>query len=207
MLINEKTIAKSLTVLFHPILYPTYGFLLLFYAKLPFRVLLNPQAKQYILVLVLLNSFIVPLLLLLILKSRGLITSLKLENKNDRIYPLFIGLLFYAMSYFLISKLNILEVYSYVFFLASLLSIISIGINFFFKISLHSLGAAAFSAALLVINFVYGFDLKFAQILALVLTGIIASSRLILKAHKPSQVYSGLFVGFFVGLLSLLYFL
>ncbi len=206
MLINEKAIAKSLTILFHPILYPTYGFLLLFYTNLPFRVLLNPQAKLYILVLVILNSFIIPLFLLLILKSRRIIPSLKLENKNDRIYPLFIGLLFYSMSYFLISKLNILAVYSYVFFLATLLTIISIGINFFFKISLHSLGAAAFSAALIVVSFVYGFDLKFIQILALLLTGIIASSRLILKAHKPLQIYAGLLVGFVTGIVSLLYF-
>ena len=200
---SDKTIAKSLSVLFHPIAYPTYGFLLLLFFDSQFVIRINDQAKWYILVLVFINTFILPVALLFILKKRGIVSSLKVENREERFYPLFIGLLFYATTWYLISRLPLPSVYSYILSLSVILAILAIIINVFFKISLHSMGAAAFSSALLVISYKYNLQITATIIVVFLISGLLASSRLVLKEHKPSQVYMGLIIGFLSGFFGL----
>jgi membrane-associated phospholipid phosphatase len=201
----EKTIAKSLSVLFHPIVYPTYGFLLLYFFDDQFVLRINDQAKLYVLGVVFMNTFLFPAALLYIFKKRGLISSLKLEKREERFYPLFIGLLFYAATWYLINRLPLPIVYSYILAISTALTVSAIFVNFFFKISLHSLGSAAFSAALLGIAYVYNLQIMFTISIAFLLSGLIASSRLVLNAHKPSQVYVGLVLGFLSGLFVLVF--
>lgn len=202
---NEKTIAKTLSVLFHPIVYPTYGFLLLFFFDELFVVRINPQAKLYVLGIVFMNTFLLPIILLLIFKKRGIISSLELENRMERFYPLFISLLFYATTWYLIDRLPLPLLYSYILAISTILVLLAIGINFFFKISLHSMGAAAFSSALLGVSYFYNLQIMLAVSILFLLTGLIASSRLVLKAHRPSQVYVGLVLGFLSGFFGLVF--
>lgn len=197
---TEKAIAKSLSVLFHPIVYPTNGFLLLFFFDKLFIVQINEKAKLYVLSIVFVNTFLLPTALLFIFKKWGIISSLKLENRAERFYPLVVIFLFYAITWFLISRLPLPSLYSYILAVSTILSALAIGINFFFKISLHSMGAAAFSSALLGISYLYDLQLMVIVSIMFLLTGLIASSRLVLKAHKPSQVYLGLVLGFLLGL-------
>ena len=202
---TEKTIAKTLSVLFHPIVYPTYGFLLLFFFDGLFVVRINPQAKLYVLAVVFLNTFLLPIALLLIFKKRGIIRSLKLENRAERFYPLFISLLFYATTWYLIDRLPLPSLYSYILAISTTLMVLAMGINFFFKISLHSMGAAAFSSALLAVGYLYNLQLMLTVSILFLLAGLIASSRLVLNTHKPSQVYVGLVLGFLLGFFGLFY--
>lgn len=201
----DKTIAKSLSVLFHPILYPIYSILLLFFFDHLFIVKTPYQIKLYVFGVVFLNTIVMPLLLMWFLQKRGIISSLRLENKAERLYPLIVSLAFYISTWFLISRLNLIPLYTYIFVLSSVLMALAIGVNVIFKISLHSLGAAGFSAALLGISYFYNIQFPFLIIVAFVLTGLIASSRLILNAHKPAQVYIGLILGFSAGMFSVLF--
>jgi len=201
----EKTIAKSLSVLFHPILYPMYSILLLFFFDHLFVVKTLYQIKLYVFGVVFLNTIIMPLLLMWFLQKRGMISSIRLAKREERIYPLIVSLLFYISTWYLISPLQLIPLYTYILALSSVLTALAIGVSIFFKISLHSFGAAGFSTALLAISYVYSIQFPFLIIVAFVLTGLIASSRLILKAHKPVQVYVGLILGFFIGMFSVLF--
>lgn len=200
----EKAIAKTISILFHPILYPIYGFLLLFFFDDYFVIQLNPRAKFSLAGIVTLNTFVMPLLLLYVLKRRKVIQSLSLKTKEERIYPLIIGLVFYLTTWFMIYRLQIFNLYADILLLAGIIAAFAIGINFFFKISLHSMGAMAFSSALLSISYKYGIQMNSLIIITFLLTGLIASARLVLNAHKPSEVYVGLVLGFII---SQLYFL
>ena len=197
---TDKTIAKSLAVLFHPIVYPTYGFLLLFFFDSQFVVKINDQAKWYILGVVFMNTFLLPIALLFVFKKWGIISSIKLKNREERFYPLIIGLLFYATTWYFISRLPRPPLYSYMLAISTILAVLAIGVNFFFKISLYSMGAAAFSSALLGISYLYDLHIMVTISIVFLLAGLIASSRLVLNVHKSSQVYVGLVVGFLSGL-------
>lgn len=200
----EKAIAKSLSVCFHPIAYPVYGFLLLFSIDNQFVVQINNQAKIYILGIVFINTLFFPLVLTWIFKRRGIISSYRFDNRKERFYPLLSGLLFYVTTWYLINRLPIHPIYSYLLFLASFITLAAIGINFFYKISLHSMGAATFSMAILGISALFNLQLTIIIGVSFLLTGLIASSRLVLKMHNPAQIYSGLLVGFLISLLSFL---
>lgn len=202
---NDKAIAKTLSVLFHPILYPIYGFLLLFFLDGQFIQQINIQAKLYVLAVVFINNVLLPFALLYILKKRKFISSIQLENRTERFYPLLIGLLFYVSSWYLISRLPLPQLYSYVLFLSAFLSVLAIIANLFFKISLHSLGAAGFSTALLAVSYVYNQPISLLVVIAILISGLIGSSRLVLKAHQDSQVYTGLLIGFIIGWISIIY--
>jgi len=200
---TEKSIAKSLSVLFHPIAYPTFGFLLLYFFDNQFVVRINDHAKLYVLGVVFMNTFLFPTGLLYILKKRRIISSFKIEKREERFYPLFIGLLFYMITWYLINRLPLPPVYSYILAISTVLTVFAIVSNFFFKISLHSLGAAAFSSGLLGVAYIYNLEMTLVISIVFLLSGLIASSRLVLNAHKPLQVYAGLVLGFLLGLFGL----
>ena len=65
------------------------------------------------------------------------------------------------------------------------------------------MGAAAFSSALLVISYKYNLQITATIIVVFLISGLLASSRLVLKEHKPSQVYMGLIIGFLSGFFGL----
>lgn len=202
---TEKTIAKYLSVLFHPIAYPTLGFLLLYFFDNQFVIRINEQAKLYVLGVVFFNTLLFPIGLIYILKKRRIISSFKIEKREERFYPLFIGLLFYIITWYLINRLYLPPVYSYILAISTVLTVFAIVSNFFFKISLHSLGAAAFSSGLLAVAYIYNLEMMLLISITFLLSGLIASSRLILKAHKISQVYAGLILGFLLGFAGLVF--
>jgi len=195
-----KTTAKILSVLFHPILYPIYSFLLLFFFDSRFVVQTPIQVKNYMFIVVVLNTLFIPVAMLYFLKRRKLITTYEMKSRQERIYPLVLFFVFYLSTWYLISRFQIFPLYSLVLALSGLTAFVALLLNFFFKISIHSLGIAAYSGALLAIGYTYGLQLMPLFVLVTLIGGLIASARLILHAHQPYQVYAGLFIGFVLGL-------
>ncbi|HAG17330.1 MAG TPA: hypothetical protein DCG69_12535 [Bacteroidales bacterium] len=194
-----KTIAKSISILFHPILYPIYGFLLLFFFDSDFFVVPNEQTKLYLLSMVVLNTLLFPLILLYYFKKRGFVRSIQLKTKEERIFPLLVMLLFYALSWYTVNGFQEFLVYAKILGLATIVATAAFIANFFLKISLHSIGAAAFAAALLALGYLYKTQTTTAFVVAALLSILIAYARIVLKAHRPSEVYIGFLLGFLLG--------
>lgn len=199
MNLTDKTIAKSISVILHPVLLPLYGFLLLFYFEGYFLHPIPAKVKQYLLLVVGLNSLLLPLGFLYIMKRRKLISSFAMETRAERFYPLLLFLLFYFSSWFLISRIPLLYLFARVFFLAGITTFVALGLNFFLKISLHSLGIASLAGAIYNILLAYSFEGNILLTTVIFLSGITAASRLILQAHRPYEVYAGLISGFLLG--------
>ena len=67
----------------------------------------------------------------------------------------------------------------------------------FYKISFHTIAAGSLVSLLMNIMPYSSYNLTPLFILSIVLAGLIATSRLILKAHEPKEVYMGLLAGYF----------
>lgn len=65
----------------------------------------------------------------------------------------------------------------------------------FIKISIHTAGMGAFMMLTLFISNFYGVELLPVLIIAVLLSGFLASARLYLNAHTPAEVYTGFVVG------------
>jgi len=146
------------------------------------------------------------------MKALGLIQTIEMKDKKERIGPLIVTGLFYMWLYVNVrNNTNIPDVLSF-FILGSTISVfMALMINSFTKISLHTIAMGGLTAGIMFIifNWTYGtvdipfpwfnFHLRISDrlvaMIVVILAGAVGSSRLYLKAHKEDEIYGGYLVG------------
>lgn len=196
-----KIPARIISVLFHPLLFPTYGTLLILAT--------NPNRYGYFgeklhivwLIIVFALTFVFPAVWLLMMKRLEMIQSLTLNTTNERIIPFIATATFYLWTAWMFKRNVHMKIPSneMIFYMmtGSCFSIfLSLIINIFSKISLHALAAGnLLGLTLLMIRFSI-YDLRFVLVVAILLAGIIGTARMILNAHSEKQIFWGYFIGF-----------
>jgi hypothetical protein len=198
----KDTLAKIITVIFHPLLMPLYGLLIIFSAPTLFGFIPFVQKKVIILIL-LTNNILLPLSLLPYLKWRKIITSWSLSDRSERIIPMALTSLFYFVTLYIVLKYRIPVFIKTVILSTALLSFTVSLINFWWKISVHSVGAGALTALIFVLSFKTHTPLTIFLIPAIIISGLVLSSRLWLNSHSPKEVWLGYLLGI-AGMTSLL---
>jgi hypothetical protein len=172
----------------------------------------SPKAQGLVIISVLSIAIMFPLIAILMMKALGLISSLEMPDKNERIGPLIITGLFYMWLYVNVRNNDNIPSELTFFILGSTIAVfIGLTINSFTKISLHTIAAGGFMAGMLLVimNSSYGFiDIplpilniewrvsdRMLMMIILILGGAVGSARLYLKAHRPDEIYGGYFVG------------
>jgi hypothetical protein len=195
------SVAKIISVVFHPLFMPIYGILIIFSAPtlfgyLPFSI------KRLLILIVLINNVFLPLSLLPYLKYRNHITSWSIDNQRERMLPLFIATILYAATSYIIIRYPVpvfIKTYIFGIFIISL-SVTTL--NMWWKISIHSTASGAIAALVLVLSFKMNSPLLWPMLLVIISAGLILSARLKLNVHNSSEVWSGFFLGYFgLGLL------
>lgn len=194
-------IAKTVSVVFHPLFMPIYGIIIILSAPTLFGYLPG-SIKKLILLIVLINNVLLPLSLMPYLRYRNYITSWTIENRRERMIPMFIASILYAATSYIIIRYPV-PVFIKTFILGIfIISLLLTALNMWWKISLHSAAAGAIAALVLVLSFKMNSPLLWPLMLVIVSAGLVLSSRLKLNAHSPAEVWSGFFLGYFgLGLL------
>jgi hypothetical protein len=191
------TLAKTISVIFHPLLMPLYGLLIIFLAPTLFGYLPFVQ-KKFLFLLLSTNNVLLPFSLIPYFKYRKIITSWTMENRNERIIPLAITSFFYFVSVYVVIRFNIpLFIKAFVLSTA-LLSLTVTLINFWWKISIHSVGSGAFTVLMLALSVKMHTPLTPFLLAAILSAGLVLSSRLWLNTHSPKEVWLGYLLGFVV---------
>jgi hypothetical protein len=204
--------AHIISVIMHPLFIIGYVLLFIIMANPYLFGFSGPKAQGLVVISVLSISIMFPLIAILMMKALGLISSLEMPEKNERIGPLIVTGLFYMWLYVNVrNNDNIPSVLTF-FILGSTIAVfIGLIINSFTKISLHTIGAGGFGAGMLLVIFStsFGFvDIPFPfvnmewrvsdrliMIIILLLVGAVGSARLYLKAHQQDEIYGGYLVG------------
>jgi hypothetical protein len=189
------TLAKIFTVVFHPLLMPVYGMAIIFSAPTLFGYLPLPVKKLLFLIL-LINNVLLPLSLLPFFFHMNIISSWTLSEKKERNIPLVITTLLYCATSFIIFRFPIPVFLKSFIYACAFLSLIVTAINFRWKISLHSVGAGALIALVIILSLKMYTPLVWYLISAVIAGGLVLSSRLKLNFHNPHQVWLGFFTGF-----------
>ncbi len=159
---------------------------------------LSFEAKRIIYITVFLTTCLLPLSLLPLLLQFGAIKSFQMETARERVLPVFFTGFFFYLGYLLLKKMGVSGIIGS-FMLASLIAVLSaVVVTLFWKISLHTIGIGGVAGAVMALAFRYGMDLSLLIFLLLMASGITASARLYLGAHKPAQVYAGFLWGFLI---------
>lgn len=193
-LILTKT-AKVISVAFHPLFMPLYGLIIIFSAPTLFGYL-PANVKRILFFIVLINNVLLPISLLPYLRYRNHITSWSLENRKERMLPLFIATILYAATSYIIIRYPV-PVFIKTFIAGIFIISLSVtAINLWWKISIHSVAAGSIAALVLVLSIKMNSTLLWPLLLVIIGSGLTLSARLKLNAHSPLEVWTGFFFGF-----------
>jgi membrane-associated phospholipid phosphatase len=195
-----KIAAKIISVIFHPLLLTTYltVILTIFF---PSMLMIKPEKKNLIIGLIFILTFVVPALNILTFRYFGNVTSVTLYSRQQRIAPFFsISLLYMLATFLFYYKLSFSMNFNKLMLIVTAMVVISLVITFFFKISIHSLAVSGGIGILLPLNKITEeTTLLWPTAFVIVAAGLVMSSRLLLDAHTPREVFYGSIVGFLVG--------
>ncbi len=186
----QTALAKFISILFHPLIMPPVGMLLLFNAGTYLEFLSYPQ-KRAIFLILFIGTTVLPLSLLPVLHLNRLINNLKMEDRRERLIPLLVTVVFYLITWYMLSRLNVPGLIRIYAITASLTVIMCALVNIKWKISLHMTALGAIAGMLLAIAFRFGINLQLYLVLGFFAGGLAGWARLTLRAHTPQQVYAG----------------
>lgn len=195
-----KPAAQVISIIFHPLLLTTY-LVTLFGIYFPAMLMIDPDKLWIIVAFVFVFTFLMPALNLLMLRAFKTIQSLKLESRQERLFPFTLITFIYGLVVFLFYyKLHFSANFNKLMLIIFFLVFVSLIITFFYKISIHSLAMAGGVGILLPLNKALNEPILLVPTVALIfIMGLVMSARLALGAHTLREVIHGSMVGFVVG--------
>lgn len=190
-----KIAAKIISSIFHPLLMPIVGVLIIFNIDSYISYSIPNDLKKAVLLLIGVSTFITPLLISLLLLQRKIIKSLDMETTKERIIPYAFTIIFYVFTLFMLKRAPLHPIIFYFIIGATLSVILAFVINIKWKISAHMIGIGGLVGALIAISFRMDVYVTQYIIMALIAAGLVGTSRLILNAHTQAQIYTGFVLG------------
>lgn len=190
-------LAQVFSVVFHPLFIPFYviGFLTNYHPS--YFSGFSFYSKFEIMRSVFVNTIIFPAFALLVMKGLGFVKSILLHTQQDRIGPYLANMIFYfwmARVFFNFKPdlTPVLAVFMTGVFVTTAVALIA---NIFSKISMHAIGCGGMLGIFIIIMNSNSMLMTWPLSIALLITGLVCTSRLIVSNHTPKEIYLGLFVG------------
>ncbi len=191
-----RVASQAVSVILHPLVMPTLG-LLCYYTFFPSIAQLDDVDlfKQIFYRMVFL-TLLLPLSSVYIMMRFGKISSLFIEEKKERSWPLLITAGIYLAALYLLSN-RLVPAFIQLFLMGAVASmIVAVLINIKWKISLHMIGIGGLCGALTSLYFVTQEGNPLWLVTAFILAGVLGTARLLLNAHTSMQILSGFALGF-----------
>ncbi len=190
-----KKVSPLFSYFFHPIFTPLYGAFLYFVLQ---DTSLEIKQVWLVLIQIVIITIFIPIAFYFLLKSMGKINSVMASQIDERKIPLVIQ----AVLLFILAKdsikVNVLEELHY-FFVGGLISTIISFILLFAKVktSLHLVGISSLTTFVVGLSINNQSNYLVLISVMILLNGIIATSRLEMKAHTLRELIFGFSIGFF----------
>jgi hypothetical protein len=157
----------------------------------------NYTLKQLggIVIAVFVNTFIFPVISILLMYKLGFIKSLYMQDGRERIIPFFGIIVFYIWTFMSFRKSVYPQILNIPLLGACFAILISFLVTLFKKISLHTVGMGSLMGLIIVLCLVSSYNLMWCLCIVILLAGIVGSARLALNAHDFAEIYSGYVIG------------
>lgn len=202
--------AKLISFIMHPLFMMSYVLLILLKYN-PYLFGMPKSGLDLLLISVVMLSVFFPLVAIAMMKQLDMIDSFQMETRKERIGPLIATGIFYLWLYLNIKdNTGVSEAFSF-FVLGTVIALFTaFFINNFSKISLHAVGMGGLVTGIFLIRQYFTYDaanfslgslgvfsvhINVILLAVILLCGLVASSRLLLKAHKSQDITGGLIVG------------
>ncbi len=191
-----KILAHFFSFVFHPLFIPTLVTLYLLYIHPVAFVAIGEKKQIFKLLFVIVNTALYPAFAVFVMWRLKFIQSVFLKTQKERIIPYAVAMIFYFWAWYVSrSQADNHELFK-IFFLGTFITVIAAWIaNIYFKISMHALATGGMLFFIFWTSFSGESTSGLYASVAMLITGIVASSRMIVSDHRPFEIYSGLFIG------------
>jgi len=201
----EKNLAKFISVIFHPLLFPTYYLLIILNLDFTFSLFIPEKGKWLVAGLVFIATFLMPVLVTEILGWKFK-RFFSINGGDERSLNLATAIFFYITTYYFLTGIQLTPMFTIFILGATTLLVLTVIISSVWRISVYMISTGALFGAFLCIAIVLKTDLLLLLITLIFLAGFIGYSRLKTTGHTPMQVYSGFLLGTITMYLHFLYF-
>lgn len=188
--------------LFHPVFIPVLVVAFMLYVHPYLFTGLSGFDKARVMIMSVMMYTFFPVVTVLLLKALKFIQHIQLKTRKDRIIPLIAGMTWYAWLAYVWWNSNKMsdslpipkEAFrlALAVFLASWLALMA---NIKIKISLHTIAAGVMLTFIILLALSQNLNFGIYISAAIIITGIICTSRFIASDHTPLEIYGGLAVG------------
>ncbi len=207
-----KILAQGISVLFHPLYIILYFFgLMILVNPYQFSGFQHEDMVVFFISLFML-SCIIPMIAVLMMYFLGFMQGgLEMSDSKDRIGPLIVTGICYCWLFINFFNSSYVPIILTIFMLGATIGLfITFLMNLFQKVSLHMVGLGGLIAGsitlvfgggygsfeIILLNQIFNINLVLLLMLIVLITGLVASARLYLKAHVTHEIYGGFIIGF-----------
>jgi hypothetical protein len=196
LILNQNPLKKILpffSYLFHPIFIPLLG--TLFYLLFDENYFTIPQVYLLLFQILIITIFL-PMAFFYLLKTFGKVDTIMLSDVNQRKIPLLLQM---SLTIVLIKQSITVDRFPelFYFFFAGLVTTFIAFVLLYFKIksSIHMIGVSALTFFIIGLSLHYQINIIFSIAGLFFVSGIIATSRLYMKAHSIRELVIGYVIG------------
>lgn len=189
--------ARFISYLFHPLFIPVYVSWFLVYLQPYLFSSFNKWDKALVIFRFFIMYTLFPLITVLLAKGLGFVSSIQLKTQRERVIPFIAcGMYYFWMWYVLHNQPEFpsaVVALTFAIFLASSIGLLA---NIYMKISMHTIGIGVMVAFVILLAFrqdTTSFGIYIA--IALFVSGVVCTARMIASDHTEKEIYVGLFTG------------
>jgi membrane-associated phospholipid phosphatase len=187
-------IAKVMSTLFMPLYAPMWVFIGLF--LFTYLRLLPWGSKIFIISIVYVFTVFMPTVGITLFRLFKKWTHLELSHREHRHMPYVVALLSYTACLVIMTRINAAMFFRGVVMAALVFQIICVIINVWWKVSTHMVGIGGLVGALNAFSILFFYNPVWPFCVLLLLSGVLGTSRIILRQHSLAQVLTGFGIGY-----------
>ena len=188
--------ARFISYIFHPVFIPVYVALFLMYWHPLIFAGISANRKVLLLATITVNCTVFPLFTVFIAWRLKFVNTFMLHTRKDRIIPYALAMIFYFWCWYVLKNQQGIPVLLIRFLLGSFITVIIAWIaNIYFRISMHGLAVGGLAFFVTSVALLGDGNPGWYLAAAWMVLGLVGTSRLILGAHHPLDVYAGVILG------------
>ncbi|HEY0262369.1 MAG TPA: hypothetical protein VGB95_05040 [Chitinophagales bacterium] len=194
-----RLFSKIISLIFHPLLFPTYGAIYITLFAPHFFAQLSAKAFQLSIIVIFILTFIFPMVAFLLIRKLEFVSA-DADDKISRTIPFIAIATFYIWTFFYYKPSYRLPfanpLIASMMLGATIAVFIAFFVNIFSKISLHAVGAGAWLGFALCIMKYTVYDTAIFFPFFVMIAGLIGTSRIALGKYNWREIAQGYGVGF-----------
>jgi hypothetical protein len=188
--------ARLISILFHPLFIGVWMMAYITFFHPTIFLAVGDKSRMFKFITFVNNNVVFPLLVVLLMKGLGFSQSVYLRTQKERIVPYVASITFFFWTWNVFTHQpdapEILQDMCQGMFFSACAALV---FNSYFKISMHAIGVGGLMGLMLMISFYGQSYALWPFAVAVLIAGLVCTSRLMLSDHIPLDIVMGILVG------------